>query len=83
MEYLDQLMGYQVVDGTTVGDLFTVRFLIDIAGQVMLASVILIVGFFWQASSAAGLFGWRRDPVTSTRRWVASWPISCATVFWR
>jgi small conductance mechanosensitive channel len=46
MEYLDQLMGYQVVDGTTVGDLFTVRFLIDIAGQVMLASVILIVGFF-------------------------------------
>ena len=46
MEYLDQLMGYQVVDGTTVGDLFTVRFLIDIAGQVMLASVILIVGFY-------------------------------------
>jgi len=46
MEYLDQLMRYQVVDGTTVGDLFTVRFLIDIAGQVMLASVILIVGFF-------------------------------------
>jgi small conductance mechanosensitive channel len=46
MEYLDQLMGYQVVDGTTVGDLFTVRFMIDIAGQVMLASVILIVGFF-------------------------------------
>jgi len=46
MEYLDQLMGYQIVDGTTVGDLFTVRFLIDIAGQVMLASVILIVGFF-------------------------------------
>ena len=46
MEFLDQLMGYQIVDGTTVGDLFTVRFLIDIAGQVMLASVILIVGFF-------------------------------------
>jgi small conductance mechanosensitive channel len=46
MEYLDQLMRYQIVDGTTVGDLFTVRFLIDIAGQVMLASVILIVGFF-------------------------------------
>ncbi len=46
MEYLDQLMRYQIVDGTMVGDLFTVRFLIDIAGQVMLASVILIVGFF-------------------------------------
>ena len=46
MEYLDQIMSYQIVEGTTVGDVFTVKFLVDVAGQVMLASVILIVGFF-------------------------------------
>lgn len=46
MEYLDQLLSYQIVEGTTVGDVFTVRFLVDVAGQVMLASFILIVGFF-------------------------------------
>jgi len=46
MEYLEQIMSYQIVEGTTVGDVFSVRFLVDIAGQVVLASVILIVGFF-------------------------------------
>ncbi len=46
MEYLDQLMSYRIAEGTTVGDLLSVRFLVDVAGQVVLASVILIVGFF-------------------------------------
>ncbi len=46
MEYLDQILSYQLVEGTTVGDVFTVDFLVDVTGQFVLASVILIVGFF-------------------------------------
>lgn len=46
MEYLDQIMGYQIVEGTTVGDVFSVDFFVNVAGQLVLASVILIVGFF-------------------------------------
>ena len=46
MEYLEQLMNFEIIAGTTVGDLFSVNFLVDIVGQIVLASVILIVGFF-------------------------------------
>ena len=46
MEYLAQLMSFEIVDGTTVGDILTVDFLLGAAGQVVLAAVILIVGFF-------------------------------------
>ena len=46
MDYLDQIMSYQIVEGTTVGDVFSVDFFVNVAGQLVLASVILIVGFF-------------------------------------
>ena len=47
MEHLNQLMNFELVDGTTVGDILEINFLIGIAGQVVLAAVILIVGFFF------------------------------------
>lgn len=46
MEYLNQLMQFEIVSGTTVGDILKVDFLIGVVGQVVLAVVILIVGFF-------------------------------------
>ncbi|RZW06021.1 MAG: mechanosensitive ion channel, partial [Rhodobacteraceae bacterium] len=46
MEYLDQLMSFEIASGKTVGDLLTIDFLLGVAGQVVLAAIILIVGFF-------------------------------------
>ncbi|MEQ9041840.1 MAG: mechanosensitive ion channel, partial [Silicimonas sp.] len=46
MEYLDQLLAFNLTDDTTVGDLLTIDFLLGVAGQVTLAAVILIVGSF-------------------------------------
>lgn len=47
MEYLDQLLDFEVVTGTTLGDLLTLDFLIGVVGQVVLAATILLVGFFF------------------------------------
>lgn len=47
MEYFDQLMNFEITSGTTVGDVLTVDYLLGVAGQVTLAAVILIVGFFF------------------------------------
>jgi small conductance mechanosensitive channel len=46
MEYLDQILAFQITGDTTVGDILTVDFLLGVVGQVTLAAVILIVGFF-------------------------------------
>ena len=46
MEYLEQLLAFQLTSETTVGDVLTVDFLLGVTGQVVLAAVILIVGFF-------------------------------------
>lgn len=46
MEYLDQLLAFNLTDDTTVGDLLTIDFLLGVVGQVTLAAVILIVGSF-------------------------------------
>ncbi len=46
MSFLDALLGFEISGGTTVGDIFTVDFLFGVVGQVVLAAVILIVGFF-------------------------------------
>ena len=47
METLNQILDFQITAGTTVGDVLTVDFLLGVVGQVMLAAVILIVGFFF------------------------------------
>lgn len=61
MEYLDQLLKIEIAGGTTVGDVLTVDFLLGVVGQVVLAAVILIVGFF--------IAGWiRRRIVRVTER---------------
>lgn len=46
MEYLDQILAFRLSEDTTVGDVLTVDFLLGVVGQVTLAGVILIVGFF-------------------------------------
>ena len=46
MEYLDQLMNYEIANGTTVGDILSIEFMVGVAGDIVLAAVILIVGFF-------------------------------------
>ena len=46
MNFLNALLSFEIYDGTTLGDLFTVDFVIGVVGQVVLAAVILIVGFF-------------------------------------
>lgn len=43
---MDAILGFEIYDGTTVGDVLTVDFLVGVVGQVMLAAVILIVGFY-------------------------------------
>lgn len=47
METLNQILDFQITAGTTVGDVLTVDFLLGVVGQVVLAAVILIVGFFF------------------------------------
>ncbi len=47
MDYLNELMNFELVEGTTIGDLLTIDFLLGVVGQVVLAAVILIVGFFF------------------------------------
>ena len=46
MGYLDQVMSYQIVEGTTVGDVFTVNFLVDATGNIILAAILITIGFF-------------------------------------
>jgi len=46
MNFLNALLSFEIYDGTTLGDVFTVDFVIGVVGQVVLAAVILIVGFF-------------------------------------
>ncbi len=46
MDFFEALMNFEIYSGTTIGDLFTVDFFLNIVGQVALASFILIVGFF-------------------------------------
>lgn len=46
MEYLDQLLAFKLTSDTTIGDVLTIDFLLGVVGQVTLAAVILIVGFF-------------------------------------
>ena len=46
MNFVDAILGFEIYDGTTVGDVLTVDFLVSAIGQVVLAAVILIVGFF-------------------------------------
>ena len=57
MEYLDQLLSFEIAGGTTVGDLFTVEFLIGVVGDIVLAAVILILGFF--------IAGWIKRRITN------------------
>jgi small conductance mechanosensitive channel len=47
METLNRILDFQITAGTTVGDVLTVDFLLGVVGQVVLAAVILIVGFFF------------------------------------
>ena len=44
--YLDSVLGFEIYNGTTVGDIFTVQFLVDATGNIVLATVILTIGFF-------------------------------------
>lgn len=45
MEYLQQILSYEIYDGTTVGDVLTIQFLVDATGNIVLAAVILFIGF--------------------------------------
>lgn len=45
MEYIDQILSYQIGSDTTVGDVLTVNFLVEATASVVLAAVIFIVGF--------------------------------------
>lgn len=47
MDNLESFMNYRLSGDTTVGDLLTLDFLLGVVGQVVLAAVILIVGFFF------------------------------------
>ncbi len=46
MNFLDALLSFEIYAGTTVGDIFSVDFLVGVVGQVVLAALILIVGFY-------------------------------------
>lgn len=46
MDFLEELLNFQITSETTLGDILTLNFLLGVAGQVVLAAVILIVGFF-------------------------------------
>lgn len=46
MEQVDQFLTLELRDGTTVGDVLTVEFMLGVLGNIVLAAVILIVGFF-------------------------------------
>ena len=57
MEYLDQLLSLEIVDGTNVGDILSVEFLVGILGDIVVAALILIVGFF--------IAGWIKRRITN------------------
>lgn len=57
MESLEQLLNYEIVSGTTVGDVLSVDFLVSALGDLVLAAVLLIVGFF--------LGGWLKRRIRS------------------
>lgn len=42
---LDRLLAFQIAAGTTVGDLLSIEFLVGLTGNVLLATVMVIVGF--------------------------------------
>ena len=63
MNFLDALLGFEIYDGTTVGDILTVDFLVGVVGQVVLAAVILIVGFY-----LAGFFRRRITRIAESSR---------------
>ncbi len=44
-EYLNRLMNYQIVEGTTVGDVFSVNFLVDATGNIIVAAILIFLGF--------------------------------------
>ncbi|CAN0591103.1 unnamed protein product [Ectocarpus sp. 12 AP-2014] len=46
MDYVDQLLAYQIGADTTVGDILTVNFLVQATANVVLAAIIFIIGFF-------------------------------------
>ncbi|MGI9393348.1 MAG: mechanosensitive ion channel family protein [Boseongicola sp.] len=46
MSFLDAILGFEIYGGKTVGDVLTVDFLVGVVGQVVLAAVILVVGFY-------------------------------------
>ncbi|MEK6217066.1 MAG: mechanosensitive ion channel [Boseongicola sp.] len=63
MNYLDAILGFEISDGTTLGDIFSVDFLVGVVGQFVLAAVILIVGFY-----LAGFFRRRITRVAESSR---------------
>ena len=46
MDLIENLLKFQITADRTIGDILTVDFLLGVVGQVVLAAVILIVGFF-------------------------------------
>lgn len=46
MEYVDQILAYEIANGVTVGNVLTVDFLVDATASVVLAALIFIVGSF-------------------------------------
>ncbi len=45
MEYLDQFLNYEIVEDTTVGDVFTIDFFVGALGNVLVAALLLFIGF--------------------------------------
>ena len=46
MDYIDQILSYEIAAETTIGDVLTVDFLVEATASVVLAAVIFIVGLF-------------------------------------
>ncbi|MEO9825024.1 MAG: mechanosensitive ion channel domain-containing protein [Paracoccaceae bacterium] len=47
MDYLDQLLAYEIANGVTIGNVLTVDFLVEATASVVLAALIFIVGLFF------------------------------------
>ncbi|NNE89995.1 MAG: mechanosensitive ion channel [Silicimonas sp.] len=45
MDYLDQILSFEIAAGTTIGDVLTVDFLVGATASVFLAAFIFVVGF--------------------------------------
>lgn len=46
MEFVEQILAYEIANGVTIGNVLTVDFLVDATASVVLAAVIFIVGLF-------------------------------------